>query len=262
MKPAGRAALSVVFFVRNEEARIRKALESVSWADERVLIDDASTDGTARIGEELGATVVCCEYSGGKFYERRNFGFQKCKGPWVLLMDPDEIVSPDLRAGIEKVLTHPGEYLGFTFWRENYFLNQRLDHGGWRQKTLRLFHKDRGGDPTGLLHQGIEVNGPVGHIESAIAHYPFEPLSDFFTKQNLYTDCEALEMLERHRAQGQRFVLKQARRRPLKVFTKMAIKKGGWRDGARGWILAGIYGWIEFLRWVKCWELMQNEARS
>lgn len=253
-----RAKLSVVLFVKNEEHRIVRALESVRWADEIVIIDDASTDRTPELCRMFGARVITCEDSKGAFYLRRNFGFASCTGDWVLMMDPDEVVSPKLREAIARVLREAPAVNGYTFWRRNHFWGRPLRHGGWRQKTLHFFRRGTGGDRGQQLHSPIEVDGPVGHLDASMKHFPFESVSQIIEKQNFYTSFEA-----RERAAGC-WTPQQLRRqlvgRPLRAFWKMYVKKGGFADGLPGFMLAVLFSWVEFIRWAKCCELIEQET--
>lgn len=252
-----RATLSVVLFVKNEAHRIAAALETVRWANEIIIIDDASTDDTAAICRAYGAHVIPCEDSQGYFYKRRNFGFAQATSDWILMMDPDERVTPDLRLHIEQVLQDPQPYTGYTFWRQNYFWGQPLRHGGWYHKTLRLFRRGAGRDRGLRVHSPIEVDGPIGHVDAAIEHYPFQTVTDLVAKQNFYTDFEAKEIVG-ERQWPARQLARRMFARPLKVFWKMYIKKRGFSDGLPGFVLAAIFSWVELLRWAKCLEQISS----
>jgi glycosyltransferase involved in cell wall biosynthesis len=248
-----RRTFSVVLFVKNEASRIAGALESVRWADEIVIVDDASTDDTPAICRSFGAKVITCEDSKGYFYKRRNFGFSQAASEWILMMDPDERVTPELREAILRVLEDDRGCDGFTFWRRNHFWGRPLRHGGWRQKTLHLFRKGRGGDRGLQVHSPIEVDGRVGHLDAPMDHFPFDSVAHFIEKQNFYTSFEAAEQAQRgwtDKALGRIMVL-----RPLKVFWKTYVKKRGFADGLPGFMLALLCSWIELLRWAKTWEL-------
>lgn len=250
-----RSTLSVVMFVKNEERRIAAALETVRWADDLVIIDDASQDRTAEICRAFGARVIPCEDSQGYFYKRRNFGFSQASGDWILMMDPDERVSAELRQAVAAVLERSDDCAGYTFWRRNHFWNRALAFGGWRQKTLHLFRRGRGGDRGHQVHSPIEVDGPVGHLDACMDHFPFDNVSQLIEKQNFYTSFEASELA----GQAVRSPRDAARRmilRPLKVFWKTYVKKRGFADGFPGLILSILFSWVEFLRWAKCWEMV------
>lgn len=253
------ASLSVVFFVRNESQRIAGALESVRWADEILIVDDASTDDTPTIARRFGARVMSCEDSKGYFYRRRNLGFAQTTGDWILMMDPDERATPQLREAIINILEAPGAYVGYTFWRRNHFWNRALRHGGWRQKTLHLFRRGCGGDRGLRVHSPIEVDGTVGHLDACMDHFPFAGVGPLIDKQNFYTSFEAKE-LEGQRTWSNRELGRRMFWRPIKIFWKGYVKKRGFADGLPGFVLAVLFSWVEFLRWAKCWERTYGKA--
>ena len=250
----GRAKLSVVMFGKNEARRIAAALETVRWADEIVIVDDASSDETAEICRSFGARVITCEDSRGAFYKRRNFGFSQTSSEWILMMDPDERVTPELREAIVRALEDPQDYAGFIFGRRNFFWNRPLLHGGWQETILHLFRKGAGGDRGLRVHSPIEVEGRVGRLAAAIDHFPFESLSQIIEKQNFYTSFEAKELIAEGRW-SRRQCARRALLRPMKIFWKRYVKKLGFLDGLPGFVLALIFSWVECLRWAKCWEL-------
>ena len=256
-----RGTLSVVMFVKNEARRISAALETVRWADEIVIIDDASRDETAEICRTFGARVISCEDSQGYFYKRRNFGFAQATSEWILMMDPDERVTPELRRAMTQAVSEPRGCVGFMFWRRNHFWGRPLRHGGWRQKMLHLFRRDSGGDRSLRVHSPIEVEGPVGHLDAPMDHFPFESVAQLIDKQNFYTTFEAEELT----AEEARFPEKLVRcmiHRPAKMFWKTYIKKRGFADGLPGFVLAVLFSWVEFLRWAKRWERAVRHADS
>ena len=254
-----RAKLSVVLFVKNEARRIAAALETVRWADEIVIIDDASTDETPHICRAFGARVITCEDSRGEFYKRRNFGFSQASGEWILMMDPDERVTPELRDAMLRVLEDPDGCVGFSFWRRNFFWGRPLRHGGWRQRVLHFFRKGSGGDRGLRVHSPIEVDGQAGRLDADMDHFPFESVGHFIDKQNFYTTFEAKELTD-DSACSDPELRRRLVRRPLKIFWKMYVKKRGAADGFPGFVLAVLCSWVEFLRWAKCWERVSAQA--
>ena len=138
-----RPRLSVVLVTLNEEERLRACLESVAWADEIVVIDALSQDKTAQIAREFTDRVIVRPWPG--FAAQKNFGLAEASGDWILSLDADEQVSPELREEIQRVLDVDGPHDGYRVPRRNLFGGQWVRHGGlWPDWQLRLFRRGRG----------------------------------------------------------------------------------------------------------------------
>jgi len=258
----GRAKLSVVVLTHNEEKNIGACLDTVAWADERVVIDDFSTDRTGQVAKDHGA-VFMTHPLGGDFSQQRNFGADKATGDWILQMDADERVTPGLRAKIEEVLSGTGDCSAYRFTRINNFCGRFLEHGGdVSHKPLRLYRRGKARFSGDRIHEKLEVVGPAGELDAVMEHYNFPNVAHYIETQNFYTDIEASEIRRVRGVLTEREVRRELTRGPLKLFFKIYVKKQGYRDGVHGLIFAVLSSWRRFLIWAKYWELVKLENKN
>ena len=253
-----RERLSILLLTKNEEARLAPCLDSVRWADEVVVVDGESTDRTRDIAHAVGATVVNRPFS-GSFAQERNAGLDAATGDWVLQMDADDAVSPELRAAIERVLVGGSPHAALKVRRRNYFLGHRMRYGGWYHYNLVLFRR-----PAcryeGLVHERLIVQGTIGVVDGDLVHRPFDSLEQFVDRQNRYTTLQALELLQRPDRPDEGMIARQLRRRPRKVWWKLYVKKQGWREGMWGLVFSVLFAWVELMIWAKCWEATHSRV--
>ena len=160
-----RRRLSVVVVTLNEEERLRACLESVAWADEVVVVDALSQDKTAQIAREFTDRVIVRPWPG--FAAQKNFGLAEAGGDWILSLDADEQVSPELREEILGVLAADGPSDGYRVPRRNLFGGQWIRHGGlWPDWQLRLFRRGRGTFVERAVHESVEVAASVGRCRA------------------------------------------------------------------------------------------------
>ena len=254
-----RARLTVLLITKNEEAKLPRCLDSVRWADEVVVVDGQSTDRTRELAQAFGATVVNRPFS-GSFAEERNAGLDAARGDWVLQMDADELVSPELRAAIERVLREGSPHAALKIRRRNYFLGRRMRYGGWYHYNLVLFRRPLA-RYEGLVHERLQVQGSVGTLEGDLLHVPFQSLAQFIDRQNRYTTLQARELLQRPDRPDAAMIARQLRRRPVKLWWKLYVKKQGFRDGLWGLVFSVLFAWVDWLIWAKCWEATYAQER-
>lgn len=250
--------LSLVIITKNEEDKIARCLESVKWADEIIVVDDLSTDRTVEICRRYGAKVISHK-SNGNFDRQRNIGIDNATGEWILQMDADEIVSPELKQAIESILTRGSDCAGYKFKRKNYFLGKPLLYGGWHHDFLRLFRKNAGRYVGASVHELIEVKGKIDSINADMEHYLCQNISQLVERQNYYTSVEARRLLREHRFLSNREIKYHLTWKALKLFWKTYVKKRGFRDGIHGLIYCILDSYSHFLKWAKYWELVKNK---
>ncbi len=252
-----RTTISVLILAKNEEARIATCLERVAWANEILVVDDMSVDRTADICRAHGAKVVQRKLD--NFLNQANFGLAQTTGEWVLRLDADEWVTPELAEKIQQALRDPGEYAGFSFNLRNYFLGHCMRFGGWYHRSFHLFKRsaDRFSD---AVHWVPQVQGPIGHLEADAEHHPFQSLSQFMERQNRYTSMGLPDLRQDVPQLSARRLAALLAIRPLKLFRKSYWKKAGRREGMYGLVFGALFAWVEFLRWAKWWEASMNTA--
>jgi len=250
--------LSVAIVCKNEEDRIRPALESVSFADEIVVVDSGSTDRTLEIAKEYTDKVMFREWKGWK--DQKSWAAAQCANDWVLTLDSDEVVSEELRKEIKEVLSRDNiEEAGFTLPRATFYQGRWIRHSGWYpDRKLRLYLKERanfgGEDP----HEVIEVDGTVGHLSGDLCHYTYRDLKHQADQLVRYALVNARAKYEKGERAG---VLDLVWRPPLAT-AKMYILKLGFLDGVPGLIIAGMNGYYTLIKYARLWEMDRGANRD
>ena len=255
-----RATLAVVMMTKNEEARLPACLERVAgWADEIVIIDDLSTDRTVEVARRYTDKVFPIA-SNDDHFAQWNRGIDRAGSDWVLHIDADEWVTPELKTAIDGILTDARGHSAFDLMRKNVFLGRPMRHGGWYHRHRILFRRDRSRCVGKGIHVRLKIDGTVGLLNADIEHYPFTSIAQFLERQNHYTSVEARVMFEERGTLPRRHVYFQAAVRPLKLFWKFYVKKGGRKDGWVGFVFSCLFAFAHLLLWAKYWELAYGAA--
>jgi glycosyltransferase involved in cell wall biosynthesis len=248
--------LSVAIIVRDAAEQIEACLASVAWADEIVVSDSGSRDGTPAICRAYGARVFLDDWLG--YGAQKNRCVERVAGPWVLSLDSDERVTPALRVEIEKVLADGTNQDAFAVPRRNYFLGRWVRHGGWSPDYCpRLFRKGRARFSERLVHEALEVpSGRVRRLQGALEHFTYASISDYLERMDRYAALGAAQL----QAEGRRARVADLLVRPPLTFLRMLILRQGWRDGTLGVVLAGLYGCATLVKYARLWELGREEG--
>lgn len=240
--------VSVAIIAKDEEANIEDALKSVSDAQEIVVVDAFSTDGTIEICRKYTDRIFQHEWQG--YARQKQIAVDHCTLPWVLILDADERVTPELKKEIADLLPET-DYDGFYIPRKNYFLGKWIKHGGWwPDYTLRLFKKEKGRLEPREVHERVVVDGSVGYLRNPLVHYTYWSMSDFIKRMENYSTLSSLEI----KKEGKRAGIFSLTIRPVGTFIKMYFLRGGFLDGKRGFILSILYSFYTFLKYAKTWE--------
>jgi len=249
--------LSVNLVTYNEEANIRDALESVKWADEIVVVDSGSEDRTVEICSEYTDRIVQRPWPG--FIEQKNFALDQCRAPWVLNLDADERVSPELKEAILNALEKPAGCDGFLLKRHTFFLGRWINHSGWYPDlVLRLFRKDKGLWTGYEPHAAVSVTGKVGTLEGDLHHYSYRDLSHHLEVLNRYSSSASQAFAE----QDRRCRWSDLALRPVVAFLKKFFVKQGFRDGTRGLMVAYLSAFSVFIKYAKLWERRATATKA
>lgn len=226
-------SISATLVTRNEEAKIARAIRSVSCADEVIVVDAESTDSTREIAAGLGARVVVHPFEG--FAAQKNLASLQARNDWVLSLDADEELDDEAQAAIVRWKSSVPSAAGFRFARRACYLGRWILHSGWYPDyKLRLFDR-RCGEWRGLyVHESVLVKGKVETLPGEILHYTCDSLEEHRRRIEFYTDLAAREMLER----GARVGRVQRLLAPPWVFLQTYLLRLGILDGRQGFWIA------------------------
>jgi glycosyltransferase involved in cell wall biosynthesis len=283
-----RAPLSVLVPVKNEAENLGACLATVSFADEIVVVDSASTDATAEIANGAGARIEQFPWN-GRLPRKKNWALENVswRNEWILIIDADERITPELEQQIRVAIQRSdvdGFYLNRRFW----FLGGWINHCGYFPSwNLRLFRHRKGryecfdaGTDSGdnEVHEHVLLDGRLEHLSAPMEHYAFPNLTSFIEKHNRYSSWEAAVREQLHQQPGQEmlraipFGTAKERKRWLKRFTMHTpfrptlrflyhyLWQQGFRDGYRGWVLCRLLAWYEFLSAAKAREIARLDG--
>ncbi|MGM9571619.1 MAG: glycosyltransferase family 2 protein [bacterium] len=240
--------ISALVLTYNEEDRIADCLKSLSFADEIIVVDSGSTDGTLEIVRQYTPYIFNQPWLG--FSGQRNFGLQKCHGEWILLLDADERIESGLALEIKEKLSHNTEYSAFYLPRKAMFLGKWIKHAGWYPDYVCRLIKNGAGYYENLVHENLVISGKAGRMKGAIVHFGHRNMNHFIEKMNQYTSLGAEGMAEKGRKAG----ITACLFRPLWAFFRMYILKRGFLDGTEGFVVSTYHAYNVFLKYAKLWE--------
>jgi len=246
--------LSVVLITQNAAAQLADCLASVAFAEEIVVVDSASSDGTAELAARYGARVVAKEWLG--FGRQKQFAVEQASHDWVLCMDADERVSPELAASIVRALQSPAAPV-YRMARRNRFLGRWLRHGeGYPDWSPRLFDRRQARWSDDVVHEKVLYAVTPGTLEGDLLHESAEDLGRYLEKQNRYTTLAAQEL---HR-NGRRAGLVELALSPLVRFFKFYLLRLGFLDGMPGLVHISIGCVNSFMKYAKLIELRKAQS--
>lgn len=249
--------LSVVILTKNEAGRIQACLESVRWADDVLVIDDESTDETVRLAESLGARVLRrkMDVEG----RHRNWANAQATHDWVLSLDADERVTPELAEEIAAILRNGAAYDTYAIPRRNYIDQRWVRYGGWYPSAqLKFFKKSVMRWEETSVHPRAFSDRPCGQLRHDLIHYSYRDLADFVEKLNRQTTLEAQKWV----ADKRRVTLGKALWRSVDRFVRTFVLKQGFRDGVLGFLVAWFASAYQVLSYAKYVEMYQRTGRT
>jgi glycosyltransferase involved in cell wall biosynthesis len=238
-----------VIITLNEEDRLRACLERLRWADEIVVVDAESRDGTVAVAREFTDRVLVQPWLG--FARQKNFALAQAMGDWILSVDADEEVSDELQGEIASVLAGEATASGYAVSRRNIFWGRWVRHGGlYPDWQVRLFRRGRGRFVERAVHESVEVDGEVSRLRGSLVHRSYRNIGEFLERANHYSALAAVDLAR----EGARVGAVQLVLRPLGRFFGMYVIRGGFLDGMPGLLLAGLYAYYVFIRSARVWE--------
>ncbi|MDD5227253.1 MAG: glycosyltransferase family 2 protein [Methylococcales bacterium] len=246
--------LSVIIITKNEATHIAQCLESIKWADEIIVLDSGSVDETISICRQFTPHVFETDWQG--FGVQKQRALNKATGDWVLSIDADEIITPELRAEIEQAIRQ-NQHDAFLLPRLSSYCGKFIKHSGWYPDyILRLFRRELGHFTNDVIHERVVVNGKTGKLTSPILHESYSDLSEVLEKVNSYSSLNAQKLFE-HDVNSS---LSKAIFRALWKFTQTYFIKAAFLDGKHGLMLAISSAESVYYKYLKLLEL-QNKCR-
>jgi glycosyltransferase involved in cell wall biosynthesis len=279
----GKVPVSVLVPIKNEAANLPRCLGSISWADEIIVVDSASTDDSIAIAQRLGAQVVQFAFN-GTWPKKKNWALENIpfRNEWVFILDADEVLPPEAEREFAESIANAGAIAGYWINRRFMFMGRWLRHAYYPNWNLRLFRHSLGRyeklteSPTesgdNEVHEHVVVNGPTGRLHCELDHYAFPSVEVFVEKHNRYSNWEARVAADRFlKKTGDRFSdapvgLRRKLKllshrlpfRPLLRFLYIYVWQKGFLDGREGYYFARLHAAYEFLCVAKTYELKKK----
>lgn len=253
--------LSVIVLTKNEEKMIKDCLESVKWADEIILVNSGSTDKTPQIARQYKAKIVDVISNKLEYARWRNEGLKAAKGKWVLYVDADERVTPELKKEIQKIISNQKtDCNAYAIPRRNFLLGKELHWGGWWPAYVkRLFLRDKLKKWTGELHEEPVFDGFMGKLKNPFIHLQPESIGPMLEKSIKWSRIEAKLL---HKANHPPVAWWRILRMGATTLFDRLIKKQGFRDGTEGWIESIYQSFHTMIIYIQLWEMQQKESAS
>lgn len=234
----------------NEAANIQAALESLSWADEIIVVDSESTDDTVAIARRFTSKVIIRSWPG--YVAQKNFAADQASNDWIFSLDADERVTPALASELTSVLGGGPRAAGYRVPRVTFHLGRWLRSTDWYPDyQLRLYDRRRARWAGRHVHESVKADGPVEDLRGELQHFAYRDLSHHFQTMDRYTTLAARQMFEDGRRAGVFDLLIH----PPAAFLRNYILRGGFRDGVPGLIVSAMNARYVGLKFAKLWEL-------
>jgi glycosyltransferase involved in cell wall biosynthesis len=246
--------LSVTIITKNEERNIRRCLESVKWADEIIVLDSGSQDKTEEICREYTSKVYPVEWLG--FGKTKQKAVEMASHEWILSIDADEELTPQLIEAIQKKISESDKCDGYEIKRISQYLGKWIRFSGWnRDYPLRLFKKDNGHFNEKLVHESVILTGKRGKIHKPMLHYTYPDIETHLRKIDVYSECWAQEKANR----GKKGTLTSTLLHTGIKFVNTYFFKLGFMDGKIGFILSINAALSAYMKHLKLWEKTKNK---
>ena len=250
------ATITAIILARNEEQHIVDCIKSIQCTNEILVIDDGSTDRTVELAESLGAVVIPHPLN-NDWSQQRRFGISQASYDWILFIDADERVSPELNKEILKAV-NSGEKKAYWLSRHSLFRHNKASHGTMRpDKVLRLMPKE-GATVEGFVHEAFISPFPKSTLKGKLYHYTYDNWHQYFNKFNNYTTLAAKKYKENGKSCS---FVKDILIRPSWAFFKVYILDRGFLDGKMGFILSVNHYFYTMIKYVKLYYLLKSNGK-
>jgi len=252
-----RRAVSAVIIAKNEAERIEDCLASVAWADEIIVVDSGSTDATCDIARRHTDRIHAIPWRG--FGPQKQAAVDLASHDWVLSVDCDERIGPELADEIERLLAEDAPCDAYSIPRRTFLGRKEIRHCGWYpDRTVRLFDRSKARFSDSLVHEHVVTTGPVGECREHMLHYSFSGLAPLLDKLNRYSDLSARQMFDA----GRRCSVFDLTLRPSFAFFKTYVLRAGVLDGTEGLIIAVTTAMLTFSKYAKLRELERQSSST
>ena len=244
-----RYPLSVCMIVKNEERRLEDALKSVSWASEIIILDDESTDKTVEIAKRYTDKIFHrkMDIEG----RQRNFSYSKASEEWMLSLDADERVTPELARSLQEMVSKPTSHNGFNIPIKTFIGDRWVKGAGYYPaRKLRVFRKGKFTYEEERVHPRAQLQGTCGSLDGDVLHYSCQNFTQFIAKFNRETDLEAEKWIRDKR----KVSFLNSFRKTIDRFLKFYFFKGGMQDGFMGFFMSTIHSLYQLHSYAKYWE--------
>jgi glycosyltransferase involved in cell wall biosynthesis len=249
--------LTVTLITRNEAHNIAAALDSVAWADERLVVDSGSTDETCAIAAARGVRVERHDWDG--YGAQKNHAAGLASHDWILSLDADERVSESLADEIRRLLAEEPPCRGYRLPRVTHYLGRWIRcTDWWPDWQLRLYDRRAAHWARVRVHESVRLDGRVGRLTGELLHYPYQGISDHLETIDRYTTLAAGEL----HAQGRHASWLRIAGHPPLAFIRNYILRGGFRQGTPGLIVSLLNSYYVLLKFAKLWELQERERTA
>jgi glycosyltransferase involved in cell wall biosynthesis len=249
--------LTAIIPVYNEEGNLDDCLRALTWADEILVVDSFSRDGTLSIARRYTDRILQHEYVNSA--TQKNWTIPQARHDWVLIVDADERVTDALREEVRRVLSTTGGPAcdGYRIHRQTYFWGKPIRYCGWQNdRVLRLFNRHKGRYEEKEVHADVVVSGKTGELRSPLIHYTYRDFDQYFAKFQRYTDWGAAELQKRRvKARWYHLLL-----HPVFRFFRMYVLQRGFLDGLHGLVLCLLASFSVFTKYAKLWERNLKES--
>jgi len=257
MKDADRPQLSGAVIVKDELDRIEGCIRSLEFCDEIVVVDTGSTDGTLDLLRSMNVELSQREFK--DFAQARETARKAASGVWILHLDADERITPDLALEIRAAIETKGPTVGYRIGFRNYYRSQWLKHGGYYPDfRLRLFRRDAGRWDDRPVHEKVVLDGGSEDLSGHIDHLAFDSIPDCLDKAQWYAEMGAQIMFRNGRRAGAWAVAGHTAAR----FVQAYVIKRGFLAGGLGFVLAGVQAYETFQKYARLWELGRAASDS
>ncbi len=247
--------LTVTVITHNEAAHIDDALASVAWADEIIVVDSHSTDETVAIARRRATRVDVRDWPG--YGAQKNYAAEAAANDWILSIDADERVTPDLADEIRAVLAGPAAS-GYRIPRVTYYLGRWIRSTDWYPDyQLRLYDRRAGRWNGRRVHESVDLTGMPGQLRHDLQHFAYRNISHHLATIDRYTTMAAEQWL----AEGRRTTVVSALVHAKLAFLRNYVVRGGVRDGGPGFVVSVLNSYYVFLKFAKLWELQQRSSQ-